>query len=102
MQRRSDMRKGEPQLQAVYSLPALAAFAKVHRHLLRRLLEAGNVRLIRSGRTLFVPLCEIQQKIPPLWKSICLIDRVRRAAESEAQQENGAMRPGDLASRRGK
>ena len=102
MQRRSDMHHGEPQLQAVYGLSALAAFARVDRHLLQRLLKANGVRVVRAGRAILVPLCEIQEKIPPLWKSICLVDKVRRAAVSEAQQGDRVKRREELVTRRDK
>jgi hypothetical protein len=45
---------------------------------LRRLLRSNGVELLRSGRALFVPLTEVQRKIPPLWESLCLAERMRR------------------------
>jgi hypothetical protein len=69
---RADTPMGEPQLQTVYWL--------------RCVLEALRLRLVRVGRTQLVPRREIQEKRSPLRESICLVDKVRRAAVSDAQQ----------------
>jgi hypothetical protein len=65
-------------VQALYTIPALARVAKVTRYLLRRLLLASGVQLLRSGRLIYVPLSEIERRIPPLWQSICAGERVVR------------------------
>jgi hypothetical protein len=64
--------------QALYSIPALARVAGVTRYKLRRVLLAAGVRLIRAGRALYVPISEIEAKIPPLWQSIRGAERARR------------------------
>jgi hypothetical protein len=56
----------------------------VTRYLLRRLLLASGVSLLRSGRLLYVPLSEIERRIPPLWESICAGEKLRRQAEDTA------------------
>jgi hypothetical protein len=58
------------QVQAIYSIPALARIANVSWHLMARLLRANGVRFIHSGRSLLVPLQEVRDKIPPLWDAL--------------------------------
>jgi hypothetical protein len=75
-----DSGSGPLEVQAVYSLAALARFARVSRHALRRILRSSGVVLLNGGRSLFVPLSEIERKIPPLWESIRLAERTRCSA----------------------
>ena len=67
-------------LRSHYTVAELSRFANVTRQSLGRLLRACNVRLIGRGRAVFVPLCEISEKIPPLWKSIVQAEKVRQRA----------------------
>jgi len=77
---RSDtQRDGALEVQAVYSVAALARAANVTPHLLRRLLLANGVTFVRAGRATFVPLSEIEARIPPLWESIKAAEMVRRS-----------------------
>jgi hypothetical protein len=80
MRPRDDGRLGPLNVQALYSTAALARAANVTSKLMRRLLRANGVTLIRSGRALFVPLFEISRKIPPLWESLLLLEEVRTQA----------------------
>ena len=75
--RRDVTRDGPLELQAVYSVAALARVANVTPHLLRRVLRANGVELVRAGRSLLVPLSEIESKIPPLWESIKAVEALR-------------------------
>jgi hypothetical protein len=80
MRARSDARReGALEVQAVYSIAALARAANVTPHLLRRLLVANGVTFVRAGRAMLVPLSEIEARIPPLWESIKAAEMVRRA-----------------------
>jgi len=72
------------QVQELYSVARLARFANVTRHVLRRVLRSNGVVLLNGGRSLFVPLSEIQRKIPPLWESLCLAEEVRRGKKPAA------------------
>ena len=65
------------EVQAVYSVAALARVANVTPHLLRRVLRANGVELVRAGRSLLVPLSEIESKIPPLWESLKAVEAMR-------------------------
>jgi hypothetical protein len=62
---------------ALYTLSALALAGNVPKDKLRRLLRASGVRTIRAGRVLLVPLAQIREKIPGLWESIVLVERLR-------------------------
>ena len=65
-------------LRSVYGIDELAAAAGINRRRLHRHLLRGGVRLLILGRRVLVPLTEIRRRIPPLWKSIVLAERVRR------------------------
>ncbi len=70
--------EGALDVRALYSLAQLARVANVTRHTLRRLLRKNGVTLVRSGRSLFVPLAEIERRIPPLWESLRRLEELRR------------------------
>ena len=57
---RTDNRPSPLEVQALYSLAALARSAHVTRDLLRRVLRTNGVQFVRGGRALFVPLSEIK------------------------------------------
>jgi hypothetical protein len=78
MRPREDSRPGALQLQAIYSIATLARFANVTPYLLRRVLRANGIEFVRGGRAVFVPLTEIQRKLPSVWESICTAERVRQ------------------------
>ena len=82
------LRKGSQraplEVQALYSLGTLARIGNVTKGILRRVLLANGVELVRAGRALFVPLCEVERRIPALWKSLCLAEELRKAALADA------------------
>ena len=65
------------EVRAFYSVPALARIGNASANRLRRLLRANGVTFISAGSALFVPLTEIQRKIPPLWDCLCLAAQTR-------------------------
>jgi hypothetical protein len=52
------------------------------------MLRSSGVVLLNGGRSLFVPLSEIERKIPPLWRSIFRAETVRRMAERSARKRD--------------
>jgi hypothetical protein len=58
------------ELRAAYSVPELAGMANIHRHRMRRLLEAGGVEIERNGRSLVVYQTELEERMPKLWNGI--------------------------------
>jgi hypothetical protein len=80
MRARADTRRRALHVQALYSVRALARAASVSPKLLLRLLRAAKVELLRSGRAVYVPLEQIEAKVPGLWKSILAAERLRNAA----------------------
>ena len=80
MHRRTDMRPEPLEVQALYSIPALARVAKVTRQAMRRLILSNGLSLVRAGRTVLVPLSEIQRKLPLVWDSLLAAETLRAAA----------------------
>ena len=70
------------EVRAFYSVPALARIGNVSANRLRRLLRANGVTFISAGRALFVPLTEIQRKIPRSGIASAWPPRRARAASS--------------------
>lgn len=83
MRAREDNLANGLRVQALYSVGALARLANVSTDLLRRILRANGVTLVRGGRVLSVPLAELQRKIPALWESLCLCEQLRRCDAAE-------------------
>jgi hypothetical protein len=82
MYRRTDVHADESlQVQALYSIPALARAAHVSPGVLRRLLRERQVEFFKAGRSYFVPLVEIECKLPLLWKSILAAEALRHQNE---------------------
>jgi hypothetical protein len=85
MERRTDMNSAL-NVQAVYSIGALARIGNVGPDLIRRVLRANGVTLVRVGRALSVPLSELKAKIPPLWDSLLLCEQLRNRSASRAKR----------------
>jgi hypothetical protein len=78
MRARSDVTKtGGLEVQVVYSIGALARAGNVTRDAMQRLLAAHGVEFVRVGRSLLVPLCEIEEKVPPIWRSLVAAEAAR-------------------------
>ncbi|HEX3345584.1 MAG TPA: hypothetical protein VHS09_13470 [Polyangiaceae bacterium] len=69
------------EVRALYTVSELARVAGVPTYRLLRLLRRANVVFLRSGRAFYVPLPEIREKVPALWRGLCAAEEVRRAAE---------------------
>jgi hypothetical protein len=94
MQSRIDSLPLPLEVRAFYSIPALARAANVTTYTLRRLFVANHIRVIHSGRAVFVPLSEIQRKIPSLWGSLEVAEALRLAAATAARGMEGRRKPG--------
>jgi hypothetical protein len=81
-------------MQALHSVATLARTANVTRQMLGRLLRANDVRLVYAGRAVFVPLSEIERKIPPLWARFRAAARIRKLAGTGTKAGPEAVRPG--------
>lgn len=67
-------------LRAFYTTSELAQAANVDIDFLRRLLKKNGVVFIRAGRSLVVPLTEIENKVFALWESLKLAQSLQSAA----------------------
>ena len=99
--------RGSIRRQAAYSIAQLAAFTGLTRFVLRGLLDSYGVQFVRSGRKVLVPVTEIEDKIPLLWKNKWRLESARltegRAPpheETSSRRGSSAPPPGFLAARR--
>ena len=70
-------------LRAAYALSALAKAASMDRRTLRRILDHAGVRCFRSDTWVWVPLSELELKVPALWESIKAAEMLRRLIEED-------------------
>ena len=59
----------------------LARAVGVSHRQIQRLLRAEEVSVFRVGRFLFVPMTELEEKVPSLWDSIKAAESLRRALD---------------------
>lgn len=81
MHRRSDSTLTEPKLRAYYTLGVLAELAGMTRHVMLRLLRRSKVRFVRLGRVTLVPLTELEDRVPTLWRYLHALDEGKRVAK---------------------
>jgi hypothetical protein len=70
-------------LRAAYPLCALAKAASMDRRTLRSILDRAGVRSFRTETSVWVPLSELELKVPALWESIKAAEMLRRLIEEE-------------------
>ena len=70
MRRKMDEPTGEFTLPAFYTISVLARLGNVSEYLIRRLIHKSGVQRVRAGRTILIPVTEIEQKMPLLFKSL--------------------------------
>jgi hypothetical protein len=68
-------------IQALYQVSDLAHAIGVSHRRAQNLLKTAGVCLMRAGRYLYVPLIELEEKVPPLWESIKASESLRRALD---------------------
>jgi len=78
-------------VRALYPVRELARAAGLPSYTLLRLMRRCKVRITRIGRACYVPLSEIGERIPSLWRGIYAAEELRRAvAEGAAPQPSPA------------
>ena len=68
-------------IQALYPVSELARAMGISHRQLQKLLKTAEVCLMRAGRFLYVPLTELEEKVPPLWESLKAAESLRRALD---------------------
>ena len=68
-------------LRAFYSLASLTRATALDRRTLRTVLERAGVQQVRTGRSVWVPLSELELKVPALWESIKAAEMLRHLLE---------------------
>ena len=93
MPRDRNAQRGFLRPQVAYSIAQLAEFTGLTRFVLRRLMDSYGVQFVRSGRTVLVPLTEIEDKIPLLWKNLWRLESWRLTQpEATPTDERGERR----------
>lgn len=68
-------------LRALYSLSQLAQACSLDPRTMKVVLEEAGVRFLTSGRSWWVPLCELELKVPLIWESIKAAEMLRHLLE---------------------
>jgi hypothetical protein len=68
-------------LKPLYTTTELARSIGISQYRVERLLKMHRVFVYQIGRSLFVPLSEIQEKLQPLWASLLTDERNRQKAD---------------------
>ena len=63
-------------VKALYSIAELAKAAGISWYAMRRALLANNVTFLRAGRSVLVPLPEIEAHVPQLWEALVAAERL--------------------------
>jgi hypothetical protein len=93
MQRAGDVKRGFLRPRVVYSIAPLAELSGLTRFVLRRLPDSNGVQYVRSGRTVLVPLTEIEDEILLSWKNLRRLESGRLTQpEATPTEETGARR----------
>jgi len=79
MKDESAQQTGSAAMKPLYTLRELQKFARMSRYRVCRLLEDHDVKCIMAGRASYIPLSEIKEKLPTLWRSLCLAVEGQRA-----------------------
>jgi hypothetical protein len=66
------------QLRAVYPLRELARAAGMDRRTLKGHLVRAGVSFLKTGTSLWVPISELELRVPALWESIKAAEMIRR------------------------
>ena len=68
-------------LRALYSLTQLAKACSLDARTMRAVLDEAGVRFLKTGQSWWVPLSELELKVPPLWESIKAAEMFRHLVE---------------------
>jgi hypothetical protein len=80
------------EVRAYYSVAELARVVGVAPYKLLRLMRRCRIEFIHAGRSFYVPLSEIRDKIPALWRGICAAEDLRRGVD-EAEPKTPRPQP---------
>jgi hypothetical protein len=72
-------------LRPVYPLCTLARALGMDRRTLKGILERAGVRFFGTHKSLWVPLSELELKVPPLWASIRAAEMLRHLHDDEGE-----------------
>jgi hypothetical protein len=64
-------------VKAFYTLTELCVLTGLSRVRVKRLVRTCDLELMSWGRSIYVPLSELREKLEPLWREICEVQRAR-------------------------
>lgn len=69
----------------LYTIAEITAMTKgsLSRQSVRRLLDSAGVVYIRTGRSIYVPLCELEDKLPKFAKSLISSNELENADDAD-------------------
>ncbi len=70
----------DPPLKAIYSLAELSRMLGMHHQQVHRLMTAAGIEMTLSGRSVLIPLSEIEAKLPKVLESAVLVAAYRQRA----------------------
>jgi hypothetical protein len=85
------------ELKALYTIAELvkAAAHPVCFNTMRKMLVSNGIEFVRQGRSIYIPLTELQMKLPKVWESIVEVDRLRnKLLELEGVYVRGSVSTG--------
>ncbi len=89
----------KPDVKALEQIAELCKFARMSRYRSRRLLEQRGVKCIAAGEASYVPLSQIQERIPEIGRSLCSAVSARRHDERSSRITESSARMKSLANR---
>lgn len=76
---RSGSARSPVPIRALYPLHEIAAGVGLPRRRVRRFLEKAGVQTLRVGLRIYIPLGELETKVPLLWDGIKSAEAMRRS-----------------------
>jgi hypothetical protein len=71
---------GGAKLKALYTLAEISRMLGLHHQQVHRLLSSAGVEMTMSGRSVWVPLSELETKLPRVLESVVLVEALRAKA----------------------
>jgi excisionase family DNA binding protein len=71
-------------IRPLYTLRQVVKALGMHRETVMKLFAEHDIRVVRVGYRVYVPLSEIEAKLEILWKSLVLAERTKKSCRARA------------------